>query len=142
MVDRPKLQERLEQHEGFSPYVYKDSLGYDTFGFGFCIDKKVTKGISKDMARVLLKLKMEEKEKELEQFDFYKVQDDVRKEVLIEMNYNIGLPKLLKFKKTLQHFLYKNYDKAVEEMKDSLWAKQIGKNRLNNILQRTLTGKY
>jgi len=46
-------------------------------------------------------------------------------EVLVEMAYQMGVYKLLKFKKTFDFLIQQEYLKASVEMLDSLWYKQL-----------------
>ena len=57
---------------------------------------------------------------------FYDI-PEVAQIVLIDMRFNLGLPRLLTFKKTL-YFIQKNeWAKASVEMLDSKWAGQVGR---------------
>ena len=49
------------------------------------------------------------------------------------MAYNMGRPKLAKFKKTLAAFEQKDYCTAAKEMGYSEWAKQVGRRAKDNI---------
>lgn len=57
--------------------------------------------------------------------------------ILVDMAYNLGLPKLMKFKDFRVALLNKNYNAASEEMVDSLWYKQVGNRskRLVNMMR-------
>ena len=35
-----ELKERIKEHEGFRSYVYKDSLGFATIGYGHLVTKE------------------------------------------------------------------------------------------------------
>ena len=35
-----QLKERIKEHEGFRSYVYKDSLGFATIGYGHLVTKE------------------------------------------------------------------------------------------------------
>ena len=53
--------------------------------------------------------------------------NEVRQGVLINMMYNLGWPRLSKFKKMLAAFESKDYKLASIEMLDSKWAVQVGR---------------
>jgi lysozyme len=52
--------------------------------------------------------------------------DDVRQRVLANMCFNMGIGKLLGFKNFLVAVQAKDWTKAVAEMKNSAWFKQVG----------------
>lgn len=49
-----------------------------------------------------------------------------RRRVLIDMCFNLGLPRLLRFKKMLAAVVARDFNLAAEEMLSSVWAKQVG----------------
>lgn len=59
--------------------------------------------------------------------DFIGRLDDVRKVVLCDMAFNLGITGLLKFKRMLKAIELGNYQMAADEMLQSKWAKQVGK---------------
>lgn len=50
-----------------------------------------------------------------------------RQDVLINMAYNLGIAGFLKFEKMLQAVKERDYQKAADEMVDSIWSGQVGK---------------
>lgn len=137
-----QLEELIKQHEGFRPYVYSDSLGYATIGYGRVIDKRVNKGITQEEANYLLANDIAYCRKELSQFVWYNALDDVRKDVFVELCFNLGLNKLMDFKQTIASTANKDYKGAAAHLLDSLWAKQVSRTRSENIAQRLATGSY
>lgn len=140
--DLKKLKERLKLHEGKKKSAYLDSKGYLTIGIGRCIDKKLDCGLTDEEIFYLLENDLNKSHKELSQFDWYKKLDDVRREVLIELHFNMGLPKLLTFKKMIAALSQKNYPLATQELLNSKWKDDVGVNRSTDIAQRLLNGKY
>lgn len=63
--------------------------------------------------------------------------DEVRKRVLINMCFNLGITRLLKFTNTLRMMSQGRYADASSNMLLSLWAKQVGKraNRLSDLMR-------
>jgi lysozyme len=53
--------------------------------------------------------------------------DAVRQLVLMDMAYNMGVPRLCKFKKMWSAVEEQKYDIASMEMMDSRWARQVGR---------------
>lgn len=66
--------------------------------------------------------------------------DEVRKAILINMCFNLGLPRLMTFRKMLKALEDRNYELAAKEMLDSKWAKQVG-NRAIELSEMMRTGK-
>lgn len=141
-MDTTKLESVIQQHEGYRRFAYNDSLGYITIGVGRCIDKRVGKGLSPREALYLLRNDIEECEQKLSVYDFYKLLDEVRKGVMIELCFNLGLKGLLSFKKMLANVENGKWVDAVNELHDSKWAKQVSVDRVFNICHRLEHGKY
>ena len=136
------LLDSIKEHEGYSKYAYKDSLGYLTIGFGRCIDKIKGKGLTLSEALILLQNDIYECSRQLEPFVFYQQLDSVRKDVLVEMCFNMGIDSLLEFKNMINNLKNKNFQGASTEMRSSKWATQIGKERLYDLCYRMLYGRY
>ena len=69
-------------------------------------------------------------------FTWYKNLSDARQRVLVNMCFNLGLTRLLGFKKFLAALEAEDWDRAAEEMLDSKWAVQVGprSTRLRDLL--------
>ena len=52
--------------------------------------------------------------------------DEVRQRVLVDMAFNLGIPSLLTFKRTLASVEAGNYTVAAAQMLESKWARQVG----------------
>lgn len=133
-----KLKELLIKHEGLRLFPYYDTVGKLTIGVGRNLSDK---GISKEEAMILLENDIKDCEKDLEKFDWYKELDEVRKIVILDMCFNLGLPKLLSFKKMIQALRNKDYTRAAHEMLDSKWAHQVG-NRALELSEIMRTGEF
>jgi lysozyme len=136
------LEQRIKTHEGESPYVYEDTLGYATIGYGRCIDKRIGAGLTTDEMLYLLRNDISRSKKQLQPYNWYVILDEVRKGVLIELCFNIGLPKLLKFRNTLLALSVLDYNKAADELLASIWARQVGPLRSNDMTNRLRHGTY
>lgn len=137
-----QLENCIIQHEGLKKSVYKDSRGYDTVGIGFCVDARLDLGLSVEECMMILRSRIANLESRLSQYLWYKNQDDVRKGVLVELSYNMGVNGLLKFVKFLAAMQVKDYLSAANELRDSKWATQVGKERFNDIWNRVRLGRY
>lgn len=129
-------------HEGKNKSAYQDSLGYWTIGIGRLCDKRFNAGLSDDEMIYLLNNDIACSKKELNEYEWFTKLDDVRQGVLIELNFNIGLPHLLEFKSMIGYLNKSDYVNAPAAMIDSLWAKQVGEIRSTNMANRLRTGIY
>ena len=134
MYDR--IIKQLKRHEGLRLKPYKCTAGKLTIGIGRNIEDI---GITEDEADMLLANDIERVEMELtSKFDWFEDSLDDVKIVLINMCFNIGLPRLLGFKKTLSFLKHGKYYEASVEMLDSRWARQVGRraSELSSILSK------
>ena len=134
--------QRIIAHEGSIPYAYQDSLGYWTIGIGRLIDKRKGGHLSQDEITYLLNNDLSNVSKELSVYSWFQGLDSVRKEVLIELCFNIGLPNLLCFKNMIDALFHHDYQRASKELLLSNWAKEVGNERVSDLHQRILTGSY
>jgi len=123
-------------------HVYDDSLGYSTIGYGRLVDRRKGGGISEDEALYLLKNDVDARLNVLENaIDFFARLDDVRKGVLLNMSFQMGISGLLKFKSTLVYIESGDYENASANMLKSLWARQTP-NRANRLAEQMRTGQW
>lgn len=114
----------IKKHEGYRDKLYQCTSGKSTIGYGRNIEDN---GISKDEANLMLSNDIRECEKTLKsQFDFFEDLSEVRQAVLVNMMFNLGWPRLSKFKKMITAIYSKDYERASAEMLDSRWARQVG----------------
>ncbi|MGA1846771.1 glycoside hydrolase family protein [Deferribacter abyssi] len=117
------IEEQLILHERLRLKPYRDSVkGKLTIGVGRNLDDV---GISEDEALYLLRNDIAKVENELKQFEWFNKLDGVRKKVLIDMDFNLGLPKFLTFKRMIAALKEGDFKKASDEMLDSRWAMQV-----------------
>lgn len=120
------LKNQLILHEGEVLHAYQDSEGYWTIGVGRLIDRRRGGGITHEEAMYLLGNDIEEVLAQCEKFPFWRNLSDNRKLVIADMAFNLGMPTLKEFKKTLAFIRAGQYDKAAIEMLNSRWADQVG----------------
>lgn len=119
-----KLKAQLRRHEGERLKPYKDTTGHLTIGVGRNLDDV---GISEDESEYLLENDVRRVEGELTRsVPCFSSLEDSRQRVLANMTFNLGVAKLLQFKKMLSAVEARNFDKAADEMLDSTWARQVG----------------
>ena len=142
--NREKLIDQLILHEGLELKVYKDTLGIDTIGVGRNLEDRsitdgelmhmnllreeiYTNGITEKDARFLLGNDIDIVERELlDAHPCLERLDDVRIRVLLDMAFNLGVPRLRKFKNMWAGIHEGDYIRAGDEMMDSRWANQVG----------------
>ena len=119
------LIELLMREEGWSPHVYKDHLGYYTIGYGHLVDERKGGKISKEIGLIILLIDIEDKKRELDlKIPWWSSLDETRREILIAMAFQLGVAGLLQFKNTLKAIRAKDFTKAANGMRASLWARQ------------------
>jgi len=122
MLDYVKRQ--LKKHEGFSSTVYACPTGHLTIGYGLNLDA----GMSEELADYILAYQIDMIHQSLiKTFDWYQHLSQIRKGVIINMVFNLGMAKFKKFKKTIQLLADGDYEGASREMMESWWAKQVGR---------------
>ncbi len=95
-----RIKAQLVRHEGLSLKPYRCTAGKLTIGIGRNLDDR---GISQTEAYVLLENDIRNCEKQLldEVPEIYYALNEVRKSVLLNMCFNLGINGLLGFKNTL-----------------------------------------
>ncbi len=126
------IEEQLIEHEGFEPKVYHCPAGRLTVGVGRNLEDK---GITREEAIYLLRNDIKECESDLRTiFEDFEALDQSRKNVLIDMRFNIGPNRFRQFKKMIAAVRQKDFKLAAEEMEDSNWYRQVG-NRAKNLCE-------
>jgi len=118
----------IKSHEGLKTKPYKDSIGKMTIGIGRNLDEN---GISADEAIYLMRNDIARCEEELRRNDWYLIQPKNVKYALIDMCFNMGIARLLGFKKMISALRKRDYTEAAREALDSKWASQVGKRATN-----------
>lgn len=113
----------VKRHEGLRLKMYKCTAGKNTIGYGRNLDDV---GISADEAELMLKHDLENAELDAKRFPVFEKLNQVRKDVLTEMVFNLGYSRLSGFKKMFAALERKDYDGAANEMLDSKWARDVG----------------
>lgn len=118
------VPEYVEMNEGYRRHIYLDSEGIETIGIGFNLEE----GFTREECLLILNLRLGYIRDTLaDTIMGWEDLHPIRKLVLLDMCYNLGLTKLLKFKKMLNAIAAHNYDVAAMELLDSRYAKQVGK---------------
>jgi lysozyme len=137
-VDSNKAAAYIELNEGYRRHKYVDSVGVETIGIGFNIEE----GFSVDESRMILRMRMRKFINELSaRIPVYCTVSCVRKIVLLDMAYNLGIGRLSKFKKMIAALDSRDYELAAKEMLDSTYAKQV-KGRAKRNAHMMETGEW
>lgn len=120
------LIDDIKREEGFRACAYQDHLGYWTVGHGILIDDRVPgAGITEEESEWLLSRRLEKYRRELaDRWGAYTWQPPHVKDALLNMAYQMGVPKLLGFKRMLAALEANDYDAAARHALDSAWADQ------------------
>ena len=153
------LIQKLIDHEGLVLQVYQDTLGIDTIGIGrnledrglsdneleemgITLDHVYEFGITEVDAILLAENDVEIVEDELlRAHPCVDGLDAVRQLVLIDMAFNMGVPRLCKFKKMWAAIHNEDFTVASKEMLDSRWANQV-KSRSTKLANAMHNGEF
>ena len=118
-----EVEDWIKKCEGFRPHPYHDTTGKVTIGFGRNIDDN---GISKQEAEFMFQNDFARCLGELKAFDWYNNSPPKVQMALLNMNFNLGISKLLTFKNMIEALKEENYNAAATEALNSEWACQVG----------------
>lgn len=115
--------EQLRRDEGSRRTVYKDSLGYDTFGVGHkgttpLSDAAIDLILHDDVAAVAANIEAA--------FPWAKSLSEPRYGALINLVFNMGLGGVMGFQKMLHAMRESRWEDAARELLDSRYATQVG----------------
>ena len=138
-----KLKEELTIDEGCKYEIYKDHLGYPTFGIGHLvlntdpeygleigaqvIDERVHEVFEKDIAVVIADCKIE--------YVFFNDLPEEVQHIVANMMFNMGRPRLSKFKGMKAGVDARDWNRAADEMVESRWHDQVP-NRAKRLVKR------
>jgi lysozyme len=136
-----KLVQMLRLHEGVRYKVYVCSEGYETIGVGRNISEGGL-GLSKDEVDYLLVNDIKRVQDELTRsYPWFARLDEVRRDAMVDICFNIGLTKLRGFVNALAAMSRSQYEIAADEFMDSRWSEQVG-NRAVEVTDMIRTGEY
>jgi lysozyme len=130
-------QRLLLLHEAERLKLYQDTVGKWTIGVGRNLSDR---GISHDESRFLFANDINRVEQELHAtFPWTTRLDAVRHAVLVDMLFNLGLPRFRLFKRMLYYAEQGDYARAAGQMLASKWAGQV-KTRAKRLAAMMATG--
>ena len=121
---KEKLIQDLTKDEGLRLKPYRCTSNKLTIGYGRNIQDN---GISESEASYMLSNDIQSCIAELDKRLYYFSDlPETVKSVLVNMCFNLGITRLMKFSKTLMYIEHRDYKAASIEMMDSKWAEQVG----------------
>lgn len=133
-VNMYKLQEELERDEGVRDTMYYDTVGVPTIGIGHNLHQP----IPKEAIDIIFEYDLKKHMAECVTLPYWGKLSEVRKRVIINMMFNLGLPGFLKFKRLNAALKAADYGAAAFEMMDSKWYHQVG-NRADRLIHAMKT---
>lgn len=136
-----RAKKLIKRHEGYRPDIYFDTLGFPSGGYGhaFLPGSKLSKTIWEmifeyDFVRTVYDLSVFININKLNHLS------ENRQIVLLDMIYNIGMSKLMNFKKMIKAMQREDYEEAARQMRDSAWYSQV-KSRAIELIEIMRTDK-
>lgn len=131
-----RVAEEVKTDEAYRCHMYPDSKGVTTIGYGLNLDD----GISEPLAAKIVVWILEERLQSLEKLlPFWRQLTPARQEVFLNMAYNLGIPRLLKFRDTLAAAAAGDVEGVCREMEDSLWYREVGE-RADQLIEKYRRG--
>ena len=141
-----ELINELKREEGFRDRVYQCSEGVDTIGYGFNVkylskDELDLNGgfiepMSEEVATKILEAKVSKLIKSVDEtYSWIDNLPEVVKIGIYDMIYQLGIKGFGSFVNTQKYLKLLDYNKAIENIKNSKWAKQTPR-RANNLIKR------
>ena len=138
-----QLREELKRDEGCVYSVYLDHLNLPTTGLGHLINewdeeygKPVGTPVSEERVNDLfdkdIQVTLDECKVLYDNFDDLPEEAQL---IIANMMFNLGRPRLTKFRKMYEAVMDANWIEAAIQMEDSLWAKQVP-NRAERLCNR------
>ncbi len=144
-----KLLKQLKYEEGLRLEAYICPAGKLTIGYGHNLDampmfenQMIPHVIDEQFADLLLEWDVKSVIDQLDdQWHGFQLLTGARRDAVINMAFQLGVPGLMKFKKTLQALARCDWQHAAEEALNSKWAKQTP-NRADRVAWQIRTGVY
>lgn len=122
-MNREELKKELIRDEGLRLKAYKDSVGVLTIGVGHSLEQP----ISEMAALAILEDDISTVEAGLDRtFPWWRDLSEVRQRVVANMAFNLGIVRLMGFKRTIEAMQDGDFALAANEMLESKWSVQVG----------------
>lgn len=138
-----KLYEEIKADEGEILSIYKDHLGYDTFGIGHLVTEQDPEHgqpegtpISQERVQAAFAIDIQKSiyycEAQYNQWNNWP--EEVRL-IMVNMMFNMGPTRMAKFKNMHSALSMQDWKQAAAEGRDSLWYRQVT-NRAERLMSR------
>ena len=143
-MNRNAVYAQLKIDEGVVYEIYEDHLGYPTFGVGHLVlesdpeyGQPVGTPVSEDRVKECFEKDLDTAVSECKVLyeDAWDAFPDQVQEILVNMLFNLGRPRLSKFKNFNKKLLAGDWGGAAPEGRDSIWYRQVG-NRAERLMRR------
>jgi lysozyme len=144
------LETSVEIHEAYREHLYQDSKGLWTFAIGRCVETNpLTSGewkyladnghiavsITHDGAVWLMESQLQSIRGQcMRMFDFWPALSDARRDVLVEMAYQMSIQRLLGFHDMLEAIRLGQFKRAADAGRDSKWAREDSPKRAEELM--------
>lgn len=123
-MNRGQLSAQLHVDEGKRPRIYLDTVGKWTGGVGRNLSDRP---FSDDEIALMLANDIATCERDLDRaLPWWRTMSDARQQALCNMCFNLGISRLLGFKKMLALLEARRWIDAANESLNSKWADQVG----------------
>jgi len=122
MRDDDPITRMIKKHEGLSLLPYRDSEGHLTIGWGHNLSYPISEEAAHQIFLDDLTIAVNELMTRKPVVDSL---DPSRFGVLADMCFNLGVNRLLGFKKMWAAIEAQDWDRAADEMLDSKWSRQV-----------------
>ena len=142
-MDIEKLREEIKYDEGSVNKIYLDHLGLATFGIGHLVTEwdeeygwEVGTPVSEDRCNEVFDSDIQVVLSDCEHLypDFNELPEEVQR-IIANMMFNMGRPRLSKFKGMKAGVDARDWHAAADEMVDSRWYRQVT-NRAERLVER------
>ena len=130
------IQKMIKRHEGYRQNIYLDTAGVPTGGYGHAFH--LGSSLPQQVWSLIFYHDYQQAVRDYEFLDLDL--DPVRRAVVIDMLFNLGLPRLLKFKNTLGSIREGDWEAAALGMENSKWYGQV-RQRAVELVRMMRTGK-
>jgi lysozyme len=138
-MNKEILKEQIKRHEGEVLEIYKDSLGYLTFGVGHLVREDDAEfgepegtPVSQERVDTVYDVDFDKHVDETlhvceqHDIDFDNLPEDIQ-HVLVNMCFNLGANRLGKFRNMLKACSSHDWEEMSRQMEDSRWYGQVGR---------------
>lgn len=138
-----KLYEEIKADEGEVLSIYKDHLGYDTFGVGHLVTEQDPEHgqpegtpVSQERVQAAFAIDIQKSiyycEAQYNQWDNWPEEVQL---IMVNMMFNMGPTRMAKFKNMQSALSMQDWKQAAAEGRDSLWYRQVT-NRAERLMSR------